>query len=123
MFYQSSLTPKPEEHVFRCGSPFWLAEAPSPYRTVVLSVVDLWVLATSPLGVTVVPLVEVWVLSVMTPSLVVVCCELLRLVVIGSTGGTDCVLVVVDDEDDICAWAAPLIIAKFIIARVNVAAK
>ena len=77
--------------------------------------VDFRVVATLPLGVTVVPLLKLWVLPVVTPSLVVVCSELLWLTASGVTTGA-VVCVVVELEDDISAWAAPVIIARVIAA-------
>jgi hypothetical protein len=75
------------------------------------------VVSVSPDGETVVPLVEVFDLSITTPLLSTVRSLLLELVPLTTGDGTDVVdWVDVVLEDEVCATATPVIIARAVIA-------
>jgi hypothetical protein len=75
------------------------------------------VVARLPDGVTPTPVEVVWLLSVVTPSLLVVCCVLLELEP-PSTGATIGAVVWVDVvlDDEVCATATPVIIMSAVVA-------
>ena len=84
--------------------------------TVVVSV-DFFTVARSPAGVTPMPFEEVCVLSTVTPLVLVLCSLLLELEPPYTTAGAavvDWVDVVVDEE--VCATATPVIIARAVVA-------
>jgi uncharacterized membrane protein len=77
------------------------------------------VVARPPLGVTAVPVELDFVLSVTTPSLLLVCCDVVELEP-PSNGTTGVVVCVVVELEDDCAAATPVSIARAAVAASHV---